>query len=88
LAKEGLVSFYDPATPVPEAMRQTMASFLVNEGLAFSDVLSVETIEEACREAEIETPQPASNALVDADDRIYTLPVTLWAFLSQMVYGD
>ena len=59
-------------------------SFLAQPGLPFADALPEDRIEQAFAEEEIAFASPHA----DEDDLVYTPAVTLWAFLSQMLYGD
>ncbi|MBI2804056.1 MAG: hypothetical protein HYX68_03630 [Planctomycetes bacterium] len=56
-------------------------SFLQHSGLPFAECLSEETIAQIHRDAHMPTP-------VEQAERgtIYTTPVTLWAFLSQVLH--
>jgi hypothetical protein len=54
------------------------ASFLQSEGLPFADVLPEEEIQQAFADAEVDFAQE--------EDEIYTPPLTLWAFLSQVLH--
>ena len=51
-----------------------------HDGLAFAGVLSEETIQQAFEEAEC--------AFAQDDDNVYTPAITLWAFLSQVLFKD
>jgi IS4 transposase len=59
-------------------------SFLAQSGLPFAEALPEERIAQAFAEEETDFPSPHA----DEDDLVYTPTVTLWAFLSQMLYGD
>ncbi len=59
-------------------------SFLTEPGLPFAAALSEERIEQAFAD---ETRQGAERS-PEEDDVIYTPAVTLWAFLSQMLFAD
>lgn len=65
-------------------------SFLQQDGLPFSEVLSEETITRVAAEAGVPSPPPsAPSAATDGtphDDMTYTPAVTLWAFLSQVLH--
>lgn len=58
-------------------------SFLSQPGLPFAEALPEERIEQAFAEEEIDFASPHA----DEDDLVYTPAVTLWAFLSQMLYA-
>jgi hypothetical protein len=63
--------------------RLILSSFLQHSGLPFADVLPEEAIEQAFADAGMSSqPEP------DQDENIvYTAAVTLWAFLSQVLYS-
>jgi hypothetical protein len=65
---------------MPGRFRRALASFTLSSGLAFSQVLSEEKIRQVCREENISIEPSA--------DGVYTLPVTLWAFLSQVLHKE
>jgi hypothetical protein len=56
-----------------------LSSFLQQEGLPFSSVLSEERIEQVFDEAD-------ASFAKDEEDAVYTPAVTLWAFLSQVLF--
>jgi len=58
-------------------------SFLTESGLPFSSVLSEERIAQAFAEEGCEVPEQDPD-----EEMIYTPAVTLWAFLSQMLFAD
>jgi putative transposase len=60
-------------------LRPVLTSFLQHDGLPFSEVLSAEDIREAF------TAEGASFA-EDQEDAVYTPEVTMWAFLSQVLF--
>jgi len=63
--------------------RLILSSFLQHSGLPFADVLPEEAIEQAFADAGIASqPDPEQ-----ADNIVYTAAVTLWAFLSQVLYS-
>src|SRR5260370_9036183 len=63
--------------------RLILSSFLQHSGLPFADVLPEEAIEQAFADAGIPSqPEPGQ-----ADNIVYTAAVTLWAFLSQVLYS-
>ena len=66
-----------------------LSSFLQHPGLPFADVLSEETIEQAFKDAGI--PNPTAGGQDPSDETtapkvVYTAAVTLWAFLSQVLF--
>ena len=66
--------FYSPP-PTAASFQQTLRSFVQADGLSFSNVLTAERIQEVAAQEHV------SFGTGDAD--IYSVPVTLWAFLSQ-----
>jgi len=74
------MSFYSSAVPIPGRFRRALGSFTLSSGLAFSEVLSEEKIRQVCHEEGI--------AIQSSADDIYTLPVTLWAFLAQVLHKE
>ncbi len=72
------MSFYHADSSVQHRFCLIQASFLQSEGLPFADVLSEEEIEGAFADAGVDFAQE--------DDEIYTPPLTLWAFLSQVLH--
>ena len=60
----------------------TRRAFLQQEGLPFADWLPEEAMQQIHREARLPLPDEQANQGV-----IYTTPVTLWAFLSQVLYA-
>lgn len=67
-----------PSRPLPRSFRLILKSFLQRPGLPFSNVLSEEKIQAAF---EVENASFAEDP-----DAVYTPAVTLWAFLSQVLY--
>jgi len=74
------MSFYHGCSTLTRRFRLVLASFLQNEGLPFGSVLPEEEIERAFAAEEI------SCSSAEEEDAVYTPPVTLWAFLSQMLH--
>jgi Transposase DDE domain len=74
------VSFYNHARPLPERFRLVLASFLQRPGLPFADSLPEEAIEKAFDDEDA--------SFADDQDAVYTPAVTLWAFLSQVLFKD
>jgi len=74
------MSFYHGCNTLTRRFRLVLASFLQNEGLPFGTVLPEEEIERAFAAEEI------SFSSAEEEDAVYTPPVTLWAFLSQMLH--
>lgn len=74
------MSFYQTRRSLPDRFRLVLSSFLQKDGLPFSEVLSEEQIQQAFEE---------ESALFATDEQsVYTPAVTLWAFLSQVLYKD
>lgn len=73
------MSVYRPAPGLKDCFRFVLSSFLQHEGLPFSSVLSEERIEEVFEEADASFARDEENA-------VYTPAVTLWAFLSQVLF--
>lgn len=71
--------YLSPAAP-RDQFRFILSSFQQAPDLPFSDVLSEEEIKRACADEGVEFG-------TEADD-IYTPPLVLWAFLSQMLFKD
>ncbi len=74
------MSFYPERKLLPQRFRLVLLSVLQTPGLPFSDVLAEEEIEEAFDE------DAAWFAQEEGD--VFTPPLTLWAFLSQVLYKD
>ena len=72
------MSFHRPTPGFSRRFRLILASFLQHPGLPFADTLSEATIQQAFDE------QDASFA--DDEDAVYTPAITLWAFLSQVLF--
>ena len=75
------MSFYHGCKTLTRRFRLVLASFLQSEGLPFGNVLPEEQIKRAFEEEGV----PLWSA-DDEEDAVYTPPVTLWAFLSQMLH--
>jgi putative transposase len=71
-------SSYTRSVTGASGFQACLASFLQSPGLSFAKVLSEEQIGEAFAAENV--------PLNDGDEAIYTPSVTLWAFLSQMVF--
>jgi hypothetical protein len=63
--------------------RLILSSFLQHSGLPFADVLPEEAIEQAFADAGMSSQQEAEQD----ENIVYTAAVTLWAFLSQVLYS-
>jgi hypothetical protein len=75
------MSFYHGRKLLTHRFRLVLASFLEGDGLPFGDVLPEEEIQRA-----FEKEGEAVSICSDEEDAIYTPPLTLWAFLSQMLH--
>ena len=80
LAKEGLMSFRTSSLESERAFERVRRSLLQRDGLPFADVLTATRLAEVFDAEGVEFP--------DADDPavVYTPAMTLWAFLSQMLF--
>jgi hypothetical protein len=67
--------FYAPP-PTAASFRQTLRSFLQADGLSFRDALTAERIQEIAAQEQV--------SFGTGDTDVYSVPVTLWAFLSQV----
>ncbi len=65
---------------LPRPFRLILASFLQRSGLPFSDVISEESIQAAFKEENAD--------FADDEGAVYTPAITLWAFLSQVLFKD
>jgi putative transposase len=72
------VSFSRSAASLPARFRLVLLSFLQRPGLAFADALPEERIQAAFDEQAV--------AFAQEEDEIYTPQLTLWAFLSQVLF--
>jgi putative transposase len=72
--------FYKQATSLPQRFRLVLSSFMQHADLSFKDALSEEKIQQAFDEEGV--------AFAQDEDDVYTPPVTLWAFLSQVLFKD
>jgi DDE family transposase len=74
------VSFCTSARALPQRFQLVLTSFLQKSGLAFAHVLPEENIQAAFDDEGV--------AFAQEEDDVYTPPVTLWAFLSQVLFKD
>lgn len=72
------MSFYHGRKLLPQRFRLVLASVLQADGLPFSEVLPEEQIQQVFDEQ--------GGSFAQEDDKVYTPPVTLWAFLSQVLH--
>ncbi|MCJ7549046.1 MAG: IS4 family transposase [Anaerolineae bacterium] len=75
------MSSYHGCRTLSRRFRLVLSSFLKSDGLPFANALSEEEIERAFEEEGV-SPGPAD----EEEGTVYTPAVTLWAFLSQMLY--
>jgi len=75
------VSVYQPAPRLKDRFQLVLSSFLQQEGLPFSSVLSEERIQQVFDEADVSFAKRE-------EDPVYTPAVTLWAFLSQVLFKN
>lgn len=80
LTKEGLMAFYHTCCQISGRFRLLLSSFMLSDGLAFADTLPEEKIQRAFDEEEA--------GFAEDDDAIYTPPLALWAFLSQVLFKE
>ena len=74
------MSSYQPSRLLPRPFRLILASFLQRPGLPFADVITEESIQAVFDEEEV--------SFGDDEDSVYTPAITLWAFLSQVLFKD
>ena len=74
------MSFYKQSRSLPERFRLVLASFLQRPGLPFADALPEDAIQKAFDDEDV--------SFADDEDAVYTPAITLWAFLSQVLFKD
>jgi len=74
------MSLYKQGRALPKRFRLILTSFLQQPGLPFADALPEEAIHEAFDDEGV--------SFADDEDAVYTPAVTLWAFLSQVLFKD
>lgn len=74
------MSFYQQSRLLPKRFRLILASFLQRSDLPFADVISEESIQTAFDDEGI--------SFGHDEDAVYTPAITLWAFLSQVLFKD
>ena len=74
------MSLYRQSRSLPGRFRLILASFLQRRGLPFADALPEEAIQAAFDDEDA--------SFADEEDAVYTPAVTLWAFLSQVLFKD
>jgi putative transposase len=70
--------FYQHAQALPQRFRLVLSSFMQHADLPFKDALSEEKIQQAFDDEEV--------AFAQDEDDVYTPAITLWAFLSQVLF--
>jgi hypothetical protein len=80
LTKEGLMAFYQTCRQLPSRFRLVLSSFMQSDGLAFADVLPEDEIQQAFDDEGV--------SFAEEEDAIYTPQLTLWAFLSQVLFKE
>jgi Transposase DDE domain len=74
------MSFYAPSRSLPRQFRLVLTSFLHRSGLPFADAISEESIQTAFDDEGVRFGED--------EDAVYTPTITLWAFLSQVLFKD
>jgi len=74
------MSFYRRDALLPHRFRLVLLSFLQRDSLPFANVLDEEQIQQVFDEQQVSFAQD--------EDAVYTPPITLWAFLSQVLCKD
>ena len=74
------MSFYKHTRCLPKRFRLVLASFLQRPGLPFANALTEEAIQNAFDDE--------GAGFADDEDAVYTPAITLWAFLSQVLFKD
>jgi len=74
------MSLYTQSRSLLKQFRLILASFLQRPGLVFADVLPEDAIEKAFVDEEA--------IFADEEDAVYTPAITMWAFLSQVLFKD
>jgi len=74
------MSFYKPPRSLPRRFRLVLASFLQRPGLPFADVITEESVETAFDDEGV--------SFADDEEAVYTPAMTLWTFLSQVLFKD
>lgn len=70
--------FYQHAKSLPQRFRLVLSSFMKHDDLPFKDTLSEERIQQVFEEEEA--------VFAQGEDDVYTPAITLWAFLSQVMF--
>jgi putative transposase len=72
--------FYHQRQSFSQRFRVALSSFMQHDGLPFTDVLTEEKIQHAFDDEHVSFAQ--------GDDDVYTPAITLWAFLSQVLFKN
>ena len=72
------MSLYSHSRSLPRRFRTVLTSFLQRPGLPFADALPEEAIQKAFDDEDV--------SFAEDEDAVYTPPITLWAFLSQVLF--
>lgn len=72
--------FYQHAKSLPQRFRLVLSSFMQHDALPFKDALPEERIEQAFEEEDA--------VFAQGEEDVYTPAITLWAFLSQVLFKD
>ena len=72
--------FYQPPRSQPQRFQRVLSSFMQQDGLTFADLLTEEKIQHAFDDEGVSFAQ--------GEDDVYTPAVTLWAFLSQVLFKE
>ncbi|SRR6266849_433880 len=70
--------FYQHAESLPQRFRLVLSSFMQHPGLPFAEALPEESIQQAFEEED--------SVFGQDDEDVYTPAITLWAFLSQVLF--
>ena len=70
--------FYQHAKSLPQRFRLVLSSFMQHDDLPFKDTLSEERIQQAFEEEDA--------VFAQGEEDVYTPAITLWAFLSQVLF--
>ena len=72
--------FYQQPQSLAQRFQRVLSSFMQQDGLPFADVLTEETIQHAFDDEGV--------CFAQGEDEVYTPAITLWAFLSQVLFKD
>ena len=74
------MALYQTCRQLPSRFRLVLSSFMQSDGLAFADVLPEDEIQQAFDAEGV--------SFAEDEDAIYTPQLTLWAFLSQVLFKE